>query len=607
MGDPAHEYQCVWNAAGITDNQALAGGVSEFLFPPADVYEDGARGTKACRVWPLDDRINDNVKFPVLPLQNTVAGKKDSGNDEARVMTNSEAHVLSYRHDWRFEVEGLPNVRAREDVKQLTGAHIGGIEKLYLMLTMRQKEARVEIAEPLWRLQTARTGAWPQRLLLTCAVVDVTRWVGNVSAEPREGHGGVRVEAGMQTFDGVAVSTVQLPWRGGAGSEAAIQRGILTSFSLQFTGIVDAAITRWQSKVRQSECALGSVRKFLENEKACEVLGSEKVLLMQVRVRVTDGCTTACRDSVRRAPVLLFMLDTPFESALVAGAAESVDEVALGPRSENKVEESQRRALRRMQNFTAADQHTWVGAAHFERELSWGGEERMRQAHAVDAYSRCAVLVSTTKNISCVGSQGIHRWWIVAPDNVQCALGVGFAEVNNLGCVLALLQLKREWPSGQVFELTSAGGSLAGLDLANEAITPQKKGAEEMRGTNVPPTRSAALRVLWQGGQLRDTWHWRRRAAVAVWAQRVCELCADGRFRRGARRTGPLVPVCLSCVGEARNRHRRNLTCHLHGQASDPPRALWSVAYCRLLPLRQASARPAAHVLRRRTAPPARS
>ena len=48
LGDPAHEYQCVWNAAGITDNRALAGGVSESLFPPADVYEDGARGTKAC-------------------------------------------------------------------------------------------------------------------------------------------------------------------------------------------------------------------------------------------------------------------------------------------------------------------------------------------------------------------------------------------------------------------------------------------------------------------------------------------------------------------------------------------------------------------------------
>jgi hypothetical protein len=159
-----------------------------------------------------------------------------------------------------------------------------------------------------------------------------------------------------------------------------------------------------------------------------------------------------------------------------------------------------------------------------------------------------------------------------------------------------------------------------------------------MRGTNVPPTRqtcrcidkhgavtlraahqqtgsnagSAALRVLRQGGKLRDTWHWRRRAAVAVWAQRVCELCADGRFRRGARRTGPLVPVCLSCVGEARN--RPGLLAHGGGWARGAAarrvacaRALWSVAYCRRRPLRQASARPAAHVLRRRTAPPARS
>ena len=75
--------------------------------------------------------------------------------------------------------------------------------------------------------------------------------------------------------------------------------------------------------------------------------------------------------------------------------------------------------------------------------------------------------------------------------------------------------------------------------------------AHQQTGSNAG---SAALRVLRQGGQLRDTWHWRRRAAVAVWAQRVCELCADGRFRRGTRRTGPLVPVCLSCVGEARNR-----------------------------------------------------
>ncbi len=90
--------------------------------------------------------------------------------------------------------------------------------------------------------------------------------------------------------------------------------------------------------------ALFSVRQFLEDESDCQVLGSEKVLPMQVRVRVKNGCgcLTECRDSVRNTLVLLFMLFTPFESARVAGAVESVDEVAIGLHSENKVEESQR-------------------------------------------------------------------------------------------------------------------------------------------------------------------------------------------------------------------------------------------------------------------------
>jgi hypothetical protein len=125
----------------------------------------------------------------------------------------------------------------------------------------------------------------------------------------------------------------------------------------QFTEIVDAAWTLWQKNFRRSECALVSVRKFLDDEKARLVLGSEKVLPMQVRLQVKDGCKalTACKDYLRDAPVLLFMLDTPFESTLVAGAAENVEEVAV---SENTVEESQRCALRRMQIFMAASQHT---------------------------------------------------------------------------------------------------------------------------------------------------------------------------------------------------------------------------------------------------------
>ena len=90
--------------------------------------------------------------------------------------------------------------------------------------------------------------------------------------------------------------------------------------------------------------------------------------------------------------------------------------------------------------------------------------------------------------------------------------------------------------------------------------------------------------------------------------KRRLALCESvlGRGRGPAHGHAPALGPARAQKATHR-RHRRNLTCHLHGQASDPPRALWSVAYCRLRPLRQASARPAAHVLRRRTAPPARS
>jgi hypothetical protein len=94
-----------------------------------------------------------------------------------------------------------------------------------------------------------------------------------------------------------------------------------------------------------------------------------------------------------------------------------------------------------------------------------------------------------------------------------------------------------------------------------------------MRGTNVPPTR---------------------------FDKRV-----DLSIRRGPAHGRALAMGPARAQKAIHRRHRRNLTCHLRGQASAPPRAMWSVAYCRLPPLRQASTRPAVHVLRRRTAPPA--
>lgn len=131
LGAAEHEYQCVWNAAGISDNEAFPGGVSEYLFAPAMAYEDGgggSRGSKACALWPLEG-VNGAAQFPMLPLQNTVSGAM-----RERVLTNSEAHVLSYRYDGMFAgVDDLVSprkkigpVRAGSGVAQLSGAHIGG-------------------------------------------------------------------------------------------------------------------------------------------------------------------------------------------------------------------------------------------------------------------------------------------------------------------------------------------------------------------------------------------------------------------------------------------------------------------------------------------------
>jgi hypothetical protein len=143
LGSAEHEYQCVWNAAGISDNRAFAGGVSEYLFAPAMAYAGGAAGSrcsKACSLWPLESRHND-VRLPVLPLQNTV-----SVATTQHVMTDSQAYVLSHWFDGVFAgVDDVVRdsllriwpVRAGAGVGQLAGAHVGGRGQLFLMLTLR--------------------------------------------------------------------------------------------------------------------------------------------------------------------------------------------------------------------------------------------------------------------------------------------------------------------------------------------------------------------------------------------------------------------------------------------------------------------------------------
>jgi hypothetical protein len=91
----SEHYQCVWNAARIADNRAFPGGISEYMFLPADASWP-PRGSKACEPWDPELDSGD-VSLPVLPLQNTV-----SGTSPRRVMINTEAHVLSYEYNGEF-------------------------------------------------------------------------------------------------------------------------------------------------------------------------------------------------------------------------------------------------------------------------------------------------------------------------------------------------------------------------------------------------------------------------------------------------------------------------------------------------------------------------
>jgi hypothetical protein len=50
-------------------------------------------------------------------------------------------------------------------------------------------------------------------------------------------------------------------------------------------------------------------------------------------------------------------------------------------------------------------------SGYFERVLNWNKKESMPwQAHAVDAYSRCAVLVAAEQSIFCTGFDDLELW-----------------------------------------------------------------------------------------------------------------------------------------------------------------------------------------------------
>lgn len=188
LGDPEHEYQCVWNADGIFDSKASPAGISSVLWRPGESDDDSfkTRGTQACRVWD----VAAGVSMPLLPLQNTISAHAIQESDQAssrRMLVDTEAYVLSYRFHGAFAVPQTRDVRGafadaghNPGPDMLHGAHVGGTGRLFLMLRMHASHATVAVTVPSDRM--LHEAMWVQALMLSFAVADVTQYDGRQSS-----------------------------------------------------------------------------------------------------------------------------------------------------------------------------------------------------------------------------------------------------------------------------------------------------------------------------------------------------------------------------------------------------------------------------------------
>lgn len=172
------DYQCVWNADGITDNTATPGGISHVFWSAGQSNDDTykMRGTRVCRVWD----VASNVEMPLLPLQNTVSCNEEEDRAshclDRRMLVNTEAYVISYGFRGLFGLEQMDdlNIKWLSTDKMLQAADIGGSGQVYLMLRMHQQLVKVAVDVPIDR--SLHGTSWLHALLVSFTVVDVTEY-----------------------------------------------------------------------------------------------------------------------------------------------------------------------------------------------------------------------------------------------------------------------------------------------------------------------------------------------------------------------------------------------------------------------------------------------
>ena len=98
-------FQCVFNAAVITDSVHEPGGISSLFAPHTQSDALAERGTRHCRI---NDRTQDTV-IPLMPLQNVVTRTSDTFSFPRRVLVNTPARACAYSYTGSSFVSDVPS------------------------------------------------------------------------------------------------------------------------------------------------------------------------------------------------------------------------------------------------------------------------------------------------------------------------------------------------------------------------------------------------------------------------------------------------------------------------------------------------------------------
>ena len=140
-GSDEHRFQCVFNAAVITDSVHKPGGISSFFYPEEMTQSEtiASRGTRHCR---YNDRTNDVVP-PLIPLQNIVTKTSQEFSFYRRVLINTPARACSFFYTGKSTVEDVSSFEPKQPNE------IKDHGEIYLALDMYNTEsAKVSVFAP---------------------------------------------------------------------------------------------------------------------------------------------------------------------------------------------------------------------------------------------------------------------------------------------------------------------------------------------------------------------------------------------------------------------------------------------------------------------------